>query len=256
MEPNTPQQQIELFHLLFLAHLSTRVDKSFYVLKGGCNLRFFFKSIRYSEDIDLDVRTVAKDTLKTQVSKFLVSSPFQAVLQTRKLRIAEVTAPKQTDTTQRWKLKIHGPGSSLPIATKIEFSRRGMKTGFEYSPIDADITRSYQLYPVLANHYQLDAAFSQKVSALIHRAETQARDVFDLDLLLKAGANSKMLPFDLKSQLSDAVENAMSISYTDYKSQVVAYLDASNQEFFSTKAAWNQIQESVINHFENAVNKP
>ena len=29
------------------------VDKSLFALKGGCNLRFFLKSIRYSENIDL-----------------------------------------------------------------------------------------------------------------------------------------------------------------------------------------------------------
>ncbi len=50
-------QYVELFHLLFLDQLGRKLDKSFYALKGGCNLRFFMKSIRYSEDVDIDIRT-------------------------------------------------------------------------------------------------------------------------------------------------------------------------------------------------------
>ena len=76
MDLKTPQQQIELFHLIFLRYLGERIDKLHFALKGGCNLRFYLKSIRYSEDIDLDVKIIAKDTLKSQVNKLLSSSPF------------------------------------------------------------------------------------------------------------------------------------------------------------------------------------
>ena len=55
---------VELFHLLFMEQLSQKLDKHLYALKEGCNLRFFFNSVRYSEDIDIDVHTVAVDTLK------------------------------------------------------------------------------------------------------------------------------------------------------------------------------------------------
>ena len=57
-------QAVEQFHLLFLAHFGARVDKKLYCLKGGCNLRFFWKSIRYSEDIDFDVHTIARSLCK------------------------------------------------------------------------------------------------------------------------------------------------------------------------------------------------
>lgn len=56
------KQTVELFHLLFLQQLGTRLEKKLYALKGGCNLRFFFRSVRYSEDLDLDVQIVAKET--------------------------------------------------------------------------------------------------------------------------------------------------------------------------------------------------
>jgi hypothetical protein len=53
-------QAVEQFHLLFLTQLGARFDKKLYALKGGCNLRFFWKSIRYSEGMDLDVREPAR----------------------------------------------------------------------------------------------------------------------------------------------------------------------------------------------------
>ena len=70
-------EYIERFHLLFLARLGQKLDKRFYALKGGCNLRFFFKSIRYSEDMDLDVQTIPVSELRGRVAGILKSVPFR-----------------------------------------------------------------------------------------------------------------------------------------------------------------------------------
>lgn len=48
--PLTARQAVEFFHLVFLRALVSRgEDKALFALKGGCNLRFFFGSVRYSE---------------------------------------------------------------------------------------------------------------------------------------------------------------------------------------------------------------
>lgn len=49
------RQLREVFHLIFLGQLLRVSDPTLYVLKGGTNLRFFFHSPRYSEDMDIDV---------------------------------------------------------------------------------------------------------------------------------------------------------------------------------------------------------
>ncbi len=67
----TERQTIEIFHLLFLRAFGARVDKALFALKGGCNLRFFLKSIRYSEDMDLDIQTMAVGTLQNNVNRLL-----------------------------------------------------------------------------------------------------------------------------------------------------------------------------------------
>lgn len=122
-----PLQQfgyIERFHLLFMAYLGQKIDKRFYALKGGCNLRFFFKSIRYSEDMDMDVQTIAVNELRGRVAGILKSAPFLQALTAHGINFEHVTESKQTETTQRWKFGLLVPGSATPAPTKIEFSRR------------------------------------------------------------------------------------------------------------------------------------
>mgnify|MGYP001601104310 FL=1 len=41
----------EIFHLEFLRWLGRKVKPDYYAIKGGTNLRFFFQSFRYSEDM-------------------------------------------------------------------------------------------------------------------------------------------------------------------------------------------------------------
>src|SRR5262245_29506010 len=111
-----------MFHLHFLRVLSGRDARGACVVKGGCNLRFFFGSARYSEDIDLDVTGTAPGTLRNVVDGVLSSQALARLLAPAAIRVASVTRPKQTDTTQRWRVRLTHESSELP--TKIEFSRR------------------------------------------------------------------------------------------------------------------------------------
>ena len=107
MKKWTERQFIELFHLLFLEHFGRSINKSLYTLKEGCNLRFFLQSPRYSEDMDLDIKTIEKMTLQNKMERLLKSTPFSIALKARGIEIGDHTTPKQTDTTQRWKIAIH-----------------------------------------------------------------------------------------------------------------------------------------------------
>lgn len=64
-------QVVELFHVAFLDVLSRRLQPDRYVLKGGVNLRYFFGSPRYSEDIDLDSLGVPVFNLEKKVDDLL-----------------------------------------------------------------------------------------------------------------------------------------------------------------------------------------
>jgi predicted nucleotidyltransferase component of viral defense system len=249
MQTPSIRQAAEIFHLLFLKHFGTRVDKNLYSLKGGCNLRFYFQSVRYSEDIDLDVHTVAKNTLKSNVDKTLESPALIQSLRTYGIEITSFTAPKQTETTQRWKPQLRLSSSGIPIATKIEFSRPNPLLEGEiatFEKVDPQILNAYKMQPIGINHYPRDAAFLQKINALIHRTETQARDVFDLSLLMDKGATATTLSPMKPDEREKARENALSVGFEEFKGQVYAYLDPEFQALHETKDSWDLMIERVV----------
>ncbi|GAH15340.1 unnamed protein product, partial [marine sediment metagenome] len=190
------RQHIELFHLLFLDQLGHKLDPNLYALKGGCNLRFFFNSIRYSEDINLDVKTIHKNTLHNKVENIFKSVPFKQILLTKGIEIISISAPKQTDTTQRWKLSLQIKTSTIPLNTKIEFSRRGLQDEVKFEAIKSEIIQRYHLPPIMLNHYSVAAALQQKIMALANRIQTQARDIFDIYILLST--QGEILPYESK----------------------------------------------------------
>jgi predicted nucleotidyltransferase component of viral defense system len=245
------RQAIELFHLVFVAHLGRRVDKALFAIKGGCNLRFFCRSIRYSEDIDFDIRTMAAPTLAKNIDTILASSPFAQSLRTKAIEVEHVTSAKQTETTQRWKVGLKLAGGSV-IPTKIEFSRRrGLDEGHLLEPVDADLLRTYELYPVLSQHYSREASFRQKIGALSRRTVTQARDIFDLKLLLDGGAGRERLPAEFAADIPRAIENALTIGFDEFSGQVRAYLAADYQDFYGSRKVWEKLQHEVVSALES-----
>jgi predicted nucleotidyltransferase component of viral defense system len=241
-----PVRFVEQFHLLFLAQLSRRVDKSRFVLKGGCNLRFFHGSIRYSEDMDLDLGDVETHVLRDKVREIFASRPFAQILAARAIGIGHVTEHKQTDTTQRWKLALRVVGAAVPLPTKIEFSRRGLNEGVTFGSVDANVARMYQLPPLMVSHYDRGAAFRQKIGALAGRREIQARDVFDLHHLLATGATTGAAEQSDPRVAERASTNAMTVDFGMFKSQVLAYLPPDDQTRYDSPSVWETIVLEVV----------
>jgi predicted nucleotidyltransferase component of viral defense system len=246
--PLSDRACVEQFHLVFVRALFAKgEDKARIALKGGCNLRFFFGSPRYSEDIDFDAAGVAKTTLTNKVERLLQSPLVSAPLRASGLEVVDVSAPKQTDTTQRWKVGLRAPGLGVDLRTKLEFSQRDAIEGAAFEPVAREVLRSYALTQVLATHYSLSAAISQKVAALAGRVEPQARDIFDLQLLLaRMGTGKVALANVSKKQLTAAIDRAMSVSFDEYRSKVVAYLHPDQAALYDGREAWDAMQESVV----------
>jgi predicted nucleotidyltransferase component of viral defense system len=247
----TPRQAIELFHLLFLRGLEARLeDKTLIALKGGCNLRFYFDSVRYSEDIDLDVATMAKPTLQRKVDQLLGSSLILSPLQARHLSLAEVSAPRQTETTQRWKLGVRFDETGEVVRTKIEFARRGAIEGARIDPVPASFTNAHGLSPFLASHYPVERAIAQKIHALSESSEPQPRDIFDLNLLFPMLDAPLLLSDEERAWLPKAIENATSVSYAAFVGKVVTYLDPDHADLYADEDSFHLLQTTVVDRLE------
>src|SRR5690349_2610644 len=142
------RQAVEVFHLLFMRTLLVGSEKALVVLKGGCNLRFYFGSPRYSEDIDFDVRTIAPGTLRKNVDKVLAPGALlDRQLRAHGLGLGTVSSPKQTDTTQRWKVGLT-TAVGAELHTKIEFSRRDEDGDSQLDAVVPSLLERYRLPPI------------------------------------------------------------------------------------------------------------
>ena len=246
----------EVFHFHFLERLLKQSDPGLYILKGGVNLRFFFNSPRYSEDMDIDVLAGSVQTLQKNGYKILNDRALGRSLRSFGIADIEINDPakaKQTDTTQRFRFGlVTAAGNRLP--TKVEFSRRNDSAAGESETalVDAEIALPYRKLPYRCPHYTGAAAVVQKLRALAGRPVPQARDVFDLGILIRGGYGppapwSKLLS---NNEYSTALDCLMSLGWEDYEGQVVEFLDIDSREEFGNKPTWESLQNQVLTELE------
>lgn len=261
MNTYNPLQIREIFHLEFLRWLGRKIKAQDYCLKGGVNLRFFFCSFRYSEDMDLDISGVKVDILKEAVMKILAAQPFLDNLKPfgiEQIVPPDITKAKQTETTQRFKVHLIAAGGE-DLFTKIEFSRRGFSAGIIVQPVSEVILRAYKMPPLLVPHYEIQEAIAQKIGALAGRSITQARDIFDLYVLTSqyndAGQEVKT-PVNLAmAKLTKAHENIFGIGFEQFRDTVLSYLAEEDKDAYNTPAAWDEIKLKVSNFIEELKKK-
>lgn len=235
---------IETFHLAFLTVLRTKVDPGRCVLKGGANLRYFFDSVRCSEDIDLDISGIRQWRLEEKIDGLLRSPQMKLLLRSSglELDVDAVTKPKQTATTQRWKVPVLAADAREPVRTKIEFSARNGETRHAVDAVPPRIVERYGIAAPLVRHYLSGPAVEQKVKALAGRSETQARDVFDLDLLLRtsplaAGA------VDATTR-KQAANRGLELPYQAFEDQIRPFLEPGAAALYD-QDTWEQMQMGV-----------
>ena len=161
-----------------------------------------------------------------------------------------MTEHKQTPTVQRWKFGLMTTDHARPLPTKIEFSRRGLDEGVEFGSIEPAIIGPYRLAPFMVSHYGGAAALRQKVGALAHRAETQARDIFDLHHLLAIGTPADAIRGIDPHTIELARARATSIDFPTFKSQVLSYLADDDQARFDSAEAWETMVLEVLEALE------
>jgi len=224
--PHSSYDFIELFHLHFLRHFSSRLVGRMYAVKGGICLRFFHRSPRLSQDLDLDIAgQVHVSTLKNAVDSILKGRAFSSLLESHGIRELMSSKPKQTETTQRWKIQMTALGGS-PLQTKIEFSRRRKSILYKKGVPDPEILNRHKGFPFAVQYYDAKTMTHQKIGALLSPSRYALRDLFDLHHLLvtvRVPTDSIRTEFQ-NSDLEAAIDKIGEFSFKDFQSQVLPFL--------------------------------
>lgn len=237
----------EFFHITLLRHLATRLSGRDYAVKGGICLRFFHRSPRLSQDMDVDiVSNVRMKTLQNAVNSVLEGQAFAASLLQQGITRITTSKPKQTETTQRWKAALYA-GAGEPLSTKIEFSRRRDRIVCSTGMPDAELLRQYRMTPFAAQFYDGEAMTAQKLAALASPSRYALRDLFDLHhllrvILVKPDAAAKLLE---TKTLEGAADKVGSFTFGDFKEQVLPYLTGELIEMYRKEDAFERQKAEV-----------
>lgn len=216
----------EFFHIASLRHIASRLSGRSWALKGGVCLRLYHGSARLSEDMDLDIDPgVRRATLENGIDAVLGSPALRADLVRGGLLVARVSKPKQTETTQRWKVELTLAGE--PVQTKVEFSRRRDAPPADSAPPSPGLLDLYGVTQFGARHYGAGEMAAQKTAALAADNRSAVRDLYDLDLLWsrrskEVAAALGGVPAAVREAAAAKVEG---FSWGDFQGEVLPYLE-------------------------------
>lgn len=240
----------ELFHLHALRQLASRLALRPYAVKGGICLRFFHRSPRLSEDMDIDVSPLLPvRTLRNTVDQILGGAAISAGLRPHGVIGIRFSAPKQTDTTQRWKIILEMTGGAT-LSTRLEFSRRARDIDAERLTPTPDILAMAFLPPFVAAHYGTKEMAAQKIRALGSPSRVAARDLFDLHLLYSQSPGTPFQKFgDLASDdIEKALDKVKGFSLGDFREQVLPFLPEDLENLYGDPAGFRTMKETVERH--------
>ncbi len=124
---------------------------------------------------------------------------------------------------------------------------------------DPGILKTYGLVALEVRHYVREAAVRQKIEALGGRREVQARDVFDLHVLMPDNLSEQLLDFLAKAlpreRLQEGYDRALGISYREYEGQVFEFLAEEARSHYGTESAWDEIRLRAAGLIENVLQR-
>jgi hypothetical protein len=133
------------------------------------------------------------------------------------------------------------------IRTKVEFSGRSDSVDdHEAGAVPAAIVDPYGIASPIVNHYGAAVAADQKIAALALRSETKARDVFDLDLLLRRYASDFARPLQ-SEHAEEAAAKGLAVSYDNFCSEVLPFVDPDLAELYG-EGQWEAMRERVVSY--------
>lgn len=243
----------EAVHILLLRELQDVKDARAVILKGGVNLRLFHGSPRYSEDMDLDGQPDSRLAIRSTIRGIFDDREFAQHLGRLGLRgVDPREGPnKDTETTFRYKFHVLAAGNQS-YGTKVEVSFRIRNEADDFELAEPDSERIRRYLPageaLSVQRYGRWAALRQKIEALAGRTRIEARDIFDINMLLgDAGRpETDLIEFLARNlerrTLELAHERALLLEYPDYESLVVRFLEDRVRARYRSPERWDELR--------------
>jgi predicted nucleotidyltransferase component of viral defense system len=198
------------------------------VLKGGLAMRAVHGSVRHTKDIDLD----ADSKHSRQRIHGVVVASIRSALRANLIERPQVTEPKQTDTTMRWKIGGVVPGSNVPMNLTIEVSRRPSLTEGHIIevPLSKDFSAKHE--GTMVRVLDSQALAVTKVLALTDPRRMAPRDLHDLNVLIEANVEPPIdllasLPTErLQLALTELWSKVESMDYPLFRNEVLSVMPA------------------------------
>lgn len=249
-----PVEIAESFHLAFLQALATRANLSAWALRGGGNLRFFYGSERFSEDIDLDTFDIEPWAFQDRVDQTLASDLLGRTLGLLGSRIDYLNPKERSETKSKWVVGVRQPSDAEPVYTQIEVSHREYPYR-EFAKVEPVTETAVARYSVALRrptfgHYLPRAAVAQKIEALWGRDVRQPRDVFDLDLLFRVAPDALSAGDVEEAGLRAALTRLFEIGYGEYRAKVLSFIEPDALPLYESTEAWEGMQVTVAEHLE------
>jgi len=250
----TPLQVAESFHLAFLQALAVRANASAWALKGGGNLRFFYPSERFSENIDLDTFDIEPWVFQERVDQTLASDLLARTLRVLGTHVDHVNPKERSDTKSKWVIGLTHTLDGEPVYTQVEVSHREYpyRDFVRIEPVTEAAVAPYAavLRRPTFGHYLPRAAVAQKVDALCGRTVPQPRDVFDLDLLFRVAPDAVKRGDIAEADLRTAIARIFEIGYDEYRSKVLSFIEPAVVPLHEAADAWKSMQIGVAERLE------
>lgn len=255
----------EAFHITLLRRLVTRVPEGL-CLKGGVNLRLFFGSLRYSEDMDFDADPRHQPRMQDYLAQIVADHGYKRELE--RLGIEDVV-PNEVQPAAgagvKYKMHVILGGVRLPTKVEVSFRKSTPAEWAETVPAPRAVVDAYGGTSVprfSVTRYPHPVAVVQKVNALATRSGVQARDIFDLDWLLDQerfpntldAAKHLLRRVHTQENLEEAHHRCLDALDAQYRDQVASYLAESVREQFDGK--WEDMRLRVYEILGDVLKMP
>lgn len=233
----------------FLA-LLVRQGASRFVLKGGMAMRALYASVRLTKDVDFDCEnSVSQSSMQAQMPKALAQAARLAGLSA-----IEVSQTKRADRSNRWRIR-GTAAEGTAVNWEVEVSRRGLPPADFIETRAFEAPLDYRIPNFSVRVYDSAAMAGGKVNALLSDNRSVPRDVYDLSVLARHGADPtplwlRCVPRETLEGKRDAVMAKIErIDFALANAELLPFLAPSVRDGFDARR-WDEIRLTVAERVE------